>query len=165
MVRLERLRDDHARVLLAFERENRAYFARSIPDRGDDYFADFAALHADRLAEQATGLCHFHVLFDDEDRLIGRINLVDVEDGCAELGYRVGESAAGRGVATAAVGEMCRLAATAYGLTALTARTTLDNHASRTVLERNAFAPTGELVVGGRPGIAFHRALAPSPQL
>ncbi|MGO4759286.1 GNAT family N-acetyltransferase, partial [Streptomyces sp. 2MCAF27] len=42
-VRLERLRADHAPALLAFERENRAYFARSIPDRGDSYFTEFAS--------------------------------------------------------------------------------------------------------------------------
>ncbi|MBC2903797.1 GNAT family N-acetyltransferase [Streptomyces cupreus] len=161
MVRLERLRADHAGALLAFERENRAYFARTIPDRGDAYFepAVFAARHQSLLAEQRVGTCHFHVLLDDEGRLIGRVNLVDVEDGSAELGYRVAESAAGKGVATAAVGAVCGLAATAYGLLALTAVTTLDNLASRAVLERNSFAPTGELMVDERPGIAYRREL------
>ncbi|WAZ22241.1 GNAT family N-acetyltransferase [Streptomyces cinnabarinus] len=161
MVRLERLRPDHADALLAFERENRAYFARTVPDRGDTFFtpAGFAARLRSLLTEQGLGVCHFHVLFDDEDRLVGRVNLMDVEDGSAELGYRIGESAAGQGVATAAVGAMCGLAARAYGLSALTAITTLDNLASRTVLERNAFTPAGELTVDGRPGIAYRRAL------
>jgi [ribosomal protein S5]-alanine N-acetyltransferase len=36
---LQRLRRDHAAALLAFELESRAFFAASIPDRGDDYFA------------------------------------------------------------------------------------------------------------------------------
>ncbi len=43
MAALERLRPDHAPALLAFERENRAYFAASVPDRGDAYFTDFDA--------------------------------------------------------------------------------------------------------------------------
>ncbi|MDT9696716.1 GNAT family N-acetyltransferase [Streptomyces sp. P17] len=161
MVRVERLRADHADAVLAFERENRAYFARTIPDRGDDYFepAGFAARHRALLAEQDLGICHFHVLLDDEGRLIGRINLIDAEGGSAEVGYRVGESAAGRGVATAAVGAVCGLAATAYALTELTAVTTLDNLASRAVLERNSFSSTGELMIGGQPGIAYRRAL------
>ncbi|MBD0840831.1 GNAT family N-acetyltransferase [Streptomyces sp. TRM68416] len=158
-LRLERLRPDHADALLAFERENRAYFTRTIPDRGDAYFADFAAVHAARLAEQDAGVCHFHVVTDEQGHLVGRVNLVDVEDGSAELGYRIGERAAGRGVATAAVGEVCRTAATAYGLVALTAVTTLDNPASRAVLERNGFLPAGELTLVGRPGIAYRRAL------
>ncbi|WP_328871901.1 GNAT family N-acetyltransferase [Streptomyces sp. NBC_00287] len=161
MVRLERLRADHADALLAFERENRAYFARTIPDRGDAYFEPdgFADRHQALLTEQGLGTCHFHVLIDDEGRLIGRVNLVDVEDGSAELGYRIGENAAGKGVATAAVGAVCGLAATAYALTELTAVTTLDNLASRAVLERNSFSPTGELMIDGRPGIAYRRAL------
>ncbi|MFJ7078369.1 GNAT family N-acetyltransferase [Streptomyces sp. NPDC098781] len=161
MLTLERLRADHAETLLAFERENREYFARTVPDRGDTYFEPegFAARHAALLAEQDAGICHFHVVLDDEGRLVGRINLLDVEDGSAELGYRVGESAAGKGVATAAVAQLCRLAATAYALTSLVARTTLDNLASQAVLKRNAFTAAGDVEIGGKPGIRYRRAL------
>ncbi|MFG1668654.1 GNAT family N-acetyltransferase [Streptomyces sp. Y7] len=159
MPTLERLRADHAEAVLAFERANRAYFARTVPDRGDEYFtpAGFAARHAALLAEQDAGICHFHVVLDDQERLIGRVNLLDVEDGSAELGYRIGEFAAGKGVATAAVAQMCRVAATAYGLTSLVAVTTLDNLASRTVLEKNGFVALGETAVGGLPGIRYRR--------
>ncbi|UXY20247.1 GNAT family N-acetyltransferase [Streptomyces cynarae] len=159
MVKLERLRADHAEALLAFERENRAYFTRTVSDRGDAYFAEFAARHRALLAEQDAGVCHFHVVTDEQGSLIGRVNLVDVEDGCAELGYRIGERAAGRGVATAAVAEVCRLAAAAYGLNALTAVTHYDNTASRTVLERNGFAPVEDITLVGRPGIRYRRPL------
>jgi hypothetical protein len=37
-------RPGHAEALPAFERENREYFARGGPDRGDACFAQFAAL-------------------------------------------------------------------------------------------------------------------------
>ncbi|MEV5315734.1 GNAT family N-acetyltransferase [Streptomyces sp. NPDC052610] len=157
MVTLERLRADHADALLAFERENRRYFARTIPDRGDAYFAEFPDRLRALLAEQDAGVCHFHVVLDEDGHLAGRINLVDVEDGSAELGYRVGARAAGRGVATAAVRLVCRTAATTYGLRALTAVTTLDNAASRTVLERNGFTVVGNPSVDGRPGIRYRR--------
>ncbi|MDQ1011539.1 ribosomal-protein-alanine N-acetyltransferase [Streptomyces sp. V4I23] len=156
---VQRLRADHAPALLAFERENRDYFAASVPDRGDDYFARFDERHAALLAEQATGLCHFHVLVDEDGRVLGRVNLVDVADGRAELGYRVAKSAAGRGLATAAVREVCALAAAEYGLTELRAVTTVDNAGSRAVLARTGFTATGDLVVDGRPGIAFVRPL------
>jgi len=157
MPNLERLRADHADALLAFERANRAYFARSIPDRGDAYFEEFTARHKALLAEQDAGLRHFHVLVDEQGALVGRFNLVDVADGSAELGYRVGELAAGRGVATAAVRDICRLAGTAYGLVSLTAMATLDNPASHTVLERNGFTATGSVSIGGRPGLRYRR--------
>lgn len=160
MLRLERLRADHGDTLLAFERENRAYFARSVPDRGDAYFAEFAARHRALLAEQDAGTIHFHLVVDDAlGELVGRVNLVDVADGSADLGYRIGERAAGRGVATAAVEEVCRLAVTAYGLSTLTAATTLDNAASAAVLRRTGFTMVGETTLDGCPGLRYRRLL------
>ncbi|MEG8279419.1 GNAT family N-acetyltransferase [Streptomyces sp. AHA2] len=158
MVTLEPLTADHADALLAFERENRAYFARTIPDRGDAYFTSegFAARHRALLAEQHAGASRFHVVLEQGD-VVGRVNLLNLADGNAELGYRVGERAAGRGVATAAVAQVCRLAAAAYGLRTLTALTTCDNLASQSVLARNGFLCVGEAEVGGRPGLRHER--------
>ena len=151
---------DHGPALLAFEQENRAYFAQSISDRGDDYFANFDIRLADLLAEQATGLCHFHVLVDSHGEVQGRFNLVDATDGCAELGFRVAEKVAGQGVATAAVGQVCALAAAEYGLTSLRAAAAVDNLGSRAVLAKTGFVPTGETIeLAGRPGLRFARNL------
>ncbi|MBB3733265.1 GNAT family N-acetyltransferase [Nonomuraea dietziae] len=155
MPELQRLRSDHASALLAFERENRAYFAASIPDRGDAYFAEFDARHAALLAEQAAGVIHFHVLVDGDGVVLGRVNLVDVADGSAELGYRIAKSASGQGLATAAVRQVCALAATEYALTTLRAATTLDNLASQAVLARTGFVPTCETVLDGRPALEY----------
>ncbi|MFD8149678.1 GNAT family N-acetyltransferase [Streptomyces sp. NPDC059720] len=159
MVTLEPLRADHAHALLAFERENRAYFARTVPDRGDAYFTPegFAARHRALLAEQDAGVCRFHVVLADRGEIVGRVNLIDLADGGAEVGYRVGARAAGRGVATAAVAQVCRLAATAYGLRMLTALTRWENSASRTVLERNGFRRVGVASVDGGPGLRYER--------
>ncbi|MFD7628243.1 GNAT family N-acetyltransferase [Streptomyces sp. NPDC059851] len=167
MVRLERLRIGHADALLAFERENRAYFARFVPDRGDAYFTDFAARHRALLAEQDAGVCHFHVVLADggagDGELVGRVNLVDAAGGSAELGYRIGERAAGRGLATAAVAEVCRSAADAYGLSSLTAVAAVDHPASRAVLVRNGFTETGRTTAAGRPAVTYARSLTPRP--
>ncbi|MFE1944989.1 GNAT family N-acetyltransferase [Streptomyces massasporeus] len=166
MVTLEPLRADHADALLAFERENRAYFARTVPDRGDAFFtpAGFAARLQALLEEQHARVCRFHVILGEDGELIGRVNLMDLADGSAELGYRVGEQAAGRGVATAAVAQVCRLAATDYGLASLTARTTLDNPASMRVLTRNGFTWVENTTVGGQPGVRYvRRSLDASP--
>lgn len=158
---IERLRPDHAAALLAFEQENRAYFAASIPDRGDDYFAHFDERHRALLDEQATGRCHFHLVVGDDGAVLGRVNLVDVADGAAELGFRIAEKAAGQGLATAAVREVCALARTTYRLTTLRAEATVDNAASRSVLARTGFLPTGEEVrLSGRPGLRYLLNLA-----
>ena len=160
MPRLEALSLDHAPALLAFERENRAYFAASISDRGDAYFAEFDVRLRELLADQAAGQLRFHVVVDDTGAVLGRFNLVDVAEGSAELGYRVAERAAGRGLATATVREVCALAASAYGLRALRAVTTADNDASRTVLARTGFLVTGGIDLNGRPGLCFARDLS-----
>ncbi|MEU0008675.1 GNAT family N-acetyltransferase [Streptomyces sp. NPDC006314] len=159
MPEMQLLRPDHAPALLTFERENRAYFAASVPDRGEDYFARFDERHRDLLAEQEAGVCFFHVLVGAAGEVLGRVNLVDVADGSAELGYRIAERAAGRGLATSAVREVCGLAAGSYGLTTLRAATTLDNAASQAVLARAGFTVTGETRLSGRPGLTYLRNL------
>ncbi len=152
---LQLLRLDHAPALLAFERENRAYFAASVPDRGDEFFAEFDTQHAQLLARQAAGTDYFHLLVTERGEVVGRVNLFEVADGSAELGYRIAQKAAGQGLATMAVRRVRELAATEYGLSRLRARVTLDNPASRKVLEHNGFVAVGELTLNGKPAISY----------
>ncbi|MEU2613784.1 GNAT family N-acetyltransferase [Micromonospora sp. NPDC007271] len=163
MPELQRLDVRHAPALLRFEQENRAYFARFVPDRGDDYFTGFASRHAGLLAEQAAGGCHFHVLIDDDGAVLGRFNLVDVADGSADLGYRVAERATGRGVAQEGVRRVCELARDEYGLRQLVASAALANPASLAVLRRSGFVPVGEVLLSGQPGLRHVRDLTPKP--
>jgi [ribosomal protein S5]-alanine N-acetyltransferase len=157
---LQRLRLEHATALLAFETENRAYFAASISDRGDEYFREFDARLISVLDEQAAGIAHLHVLVEGDGAIVGRINLFDVTGTLATLGYRIAQRAAGRGLATAAVNQICEIAARDYGLTELRAATSRENAASQAVLAHNGFVLLGETTtVGGRPAIQFVRQL------
>lgn len=146
-------------AVLAFELANRAYFAAFVSDRGDGFFDEFTERYNALLAEQEAGICVFHVVVGEDGTVLGRFNLVDLEDGKAELGYRVAQQVAGRGVATASVRELCRLAAARYGLRMLKAATTLDTVASQKVLANAGFAPAGPAEPGGRPGTWYHRDL------
>jgi ribosomal-protein-alanine N-acetyltransferase len=160
---LQRLRADHAAAVLAFELANRAYFAASISDRGDEFYDQFTERHSALLAEQEAGIGAFHVLVAEDGSVLGRFNLVFVEDGTAELGYRVAQHVAGRGVATATVRELCRLAATRYGLRTLRAATTHENAASQKVLTKAGFVPVSPADpadLGGKPGTWYQRDLA-----
>ncbi len=94
---------DDGPELYDFENQNRAYFARSVPDRGDGYFDHFDDRLEHQLVEQEAGTDLFFVVRDDEDRVVGRVNLIDVDNGVAHLGYRVAEAAIGKGHAQAAV--------------------------------------------------------------
>ncbi|GAB3359688.1 GNAT family N-acetyltransferase [Micromonospora halotolerans] len=154
MPALERLAVRHAPALLRFEQVNRAYFARFVADRGDDYFAEFDDRLAGLLAEQDAGECHFHVLVDGEDgTVLGRFNLVDVADGGAELGYRMAERASGRGLAQEGVRRVCALARDEYGLRRLVASAALANPASLAVLRRTGFVPVEEVLLHGKPSL------------
>lgn len=58
-------------------------------------------------------------------------------------------------MATAAVRQVCALAAAEYGLTELQAAAKVDNIASRTVLTRNGFVPVGETELNGQPALTY----------
>ncbi|SEO21034.1 GNAT family N-acetyltransferase [Actinacidiphila rubida] len=159
---LRRLEYGLAPAVLAFERANRAYFTRFISDRGDEYFARFTEFFTALLAEQADGGCAFYVLVAEDGSVLGRFNLVDIEDGTAELGYRVAESAAGRGVATAAVRALCGFAAERHGVRTLKAGTSDANVASQRVLAKAGFTlvgPADPAHLGGKPGRWYAREL------
>ena len=160
MPELQRLRADHASAVLAFELANRAYFATFISDRGDEFFDRFTERYSALLAEQESGVCAFHLLVDEDGAVLGRFNLVNLEDGTAELGYRVAQRVAGRGVATATVRELCQLAAAQYGLRTLRAAVTHKNAASQRVLIKAGFLPVGPADIGGKAGTWYRRDLA-----
>ncbi|MEV4759629.1 GNAT family N-acetyltransferase [Micromonospora sp. NPDC049559] len=167
MPELQRLHAGHAPAVLAFELANRAYFAASISDRGDEFYERFADRHSALLAEQEAGLGAYHVLVAEDGSVLGRFNLIFVEDGTAELGYRVARHVAGRGVATTTVRELCRLAATRYGLRTLRAATSRDNVASQKVLTKAGFVPVGPADpahLGGRAGTWYQRDLMVQPR-
>jgi ribosomal-protein-alanine N-acetyltransferase len=166
---LQRLRADHAPAVLAFELANRAYFAASISDRGDDYYDQFTDRHNALLAEHDAGTGAFHVLVAEDGSVLGRFNLIFAEDGIAELGYRVAQHVAGRGVATATVQELCGLAASQYasqyGLRTLRAAASLENVASQKVLIKAGFIPVGPAdpaSLGGKQGTWYQRDLVQS---
>jgi ribosomal-protein-alanine N-acetyltransferase len=161
---LQRLRADHDAAVLAFERANRAYFAASISDRGDEYFEQFAERHSALLAEQEAGIGAYYALVAEDGSILGRFNLYRFQDGTADLGYRVAQRVAGRGVATTAVQELCRLAAVDHGLRTLRAATSNGNAASQRVLAKAGFVPIGSADpadLGGKPGTWYQRSLDP----
>ena len=164
MPELKRLHADHAPAVLAFELANRAYFAASISDRGDDFFDQFTDRYNAALAVQEAGSCAFYMLVAEDGSVLGRFNLYDLEDGTARLGYRVAQQVAGRGVATATVQELCRLAGARHGLRTLRAATSHDNVASQKVLTKAGFVPVGPATpadLGGKPGTWYQRDLRP----
>src|ERR1700683_33682 len=140
---LQLLHAGHAPAVRDFELENRTYFAASVSDRGDEFFDEFTDRHSALLAEQEAGIGAYYVLVAEDGSVLGRFNLFGLENGTAVLGYRVAQHVAGRGVATATVRELCRLAAARHGLRTLRAATSRENVASQKVLAKAGFVPVG----------------------
>ena len=112
------------------------------------------------LAEQEAGIGAFYVLVAEDGSVLGRFNLVFAGDRTAELGYRVAQDVAGRGVATATVRDLCELAAARYGLRTLRAAVSRTNAASQKVLTKAGFVPAGPADpadLGGKPGTWYQR--------
>ncbi|MCC9711091.1 GNAT family N-acetyltransferase [Streptomyces sp. MNU76] len=163
MPELQRLRAEHATAVLDFELANRAWFAASVPDRGDAFFDRFTDRYDALLAEQEAGVCAFHVLVAEDGSVLGRFNLVDIENGSAHLGYRVAQHVAGHGVATATVRQLCRSAPDRYGLRTLRAAVAHRNAASRKVLIKAGFVPVDAAApddLSGEPGTCYERDLS-----
>ena len=153
-------------AVLAFELANRSYFSATISDRGDEFFEDFASAYAELLAEQETGKSAYFVLVAEDGAILGRSNLRDIANGSAVLGYRVAENVAGHGVATTTVDQLCREAATTFGLRTIRAATSDANIGSQRVLLKAGFVligPADPADLGGKSGSWYERQIVPPP--
>ncbi|WP_227396122.1 GNAT family N-acetyltransferase [Jeotgalibacillus aurantiacus] len=130
---LEALNDADLKAVYEFEKMNRAYFARFIPDRGDDYFEQdfFREQYQSLLNEQLEGQSEFYLIKNDRGRVIGRMNVVDIKNARGFLGYRIGESEAGKGVASSALEQLLRKE---LSVTRMIGKTTPDNIGSQRVM-------------------------------
>ena len=141
----------HVGGLLAMHLESRAYFAPWDPVLPASFFTRRGQEAEVRLARaQAAGdTRHAHVVLDADGTVVGAVALSNVVRGAwqnATLGYRVAASAAGRGVATAAVGLALDRAFGELGLHRVQAAVRPENAASLRVvvkagLRHEGFAP------------------------
>ncbi|MCW1927734.1 GNAT family N-acetyltransferase [Bhargavaea beijingensis] len=145
-IRLEPLRCEDSELLYAFETENREFFEASVPGRGDDYFfyEVFLQRFGGLLEEQDAGGSRFFLIKDEANRILGRMNLTDIdaESGTGELGYRIAQAHGGKGVASRALADLLHFAVS-VGVRKILAKTTTTNIASCRVLEKNGFLHTG----------------------
>jgi RimJ/RimL family protein N-acetyltransferase len=112
------------------------------------YTAEVARAWVEQLApaEWAEGRgAPFAVLDAVDGTLLGSTALMRLDAGAAEVGYWVAPGARGRGVATEALGAVCRWGVGALGLGRLTWLAYVGNDGSRRVAERVGFAFEGTL--------------------
>lgn len=137
-----------AAELLRFEQENRKFFEARINARPATFYSLAAVREALELAEcEAREDKGYQYLIRSEGReLIGRVNLSRVRRAhfhSAELGYRVGQAAGGKGYASEAVRQAVEKAFGELDLMRVEANSRAENEASVRVLQRNGFVQYG----------------------
>lgn len=142
VVFIEKLDAKDAEDLYKFELENRTFFEKMVQTRGDDYYNPefFKKRHEALLEEQDHGSSYFYLIKDKDGSILGRINLVDIDkmQKIGNLGYRVGQAHAGKGIASKAL-KLLLESITDEEIHQIKAKTTIDNIASQKVLEKNGF--------------------------
>ena len=141
MIRL--LTPDDGPALADLYTANRAHLAPFEPARPDSFFSPEA--QRARLVRTTESSWWRWGIYDG-DELAGFISLNDVMRGPLQmgtLGYWVDEGHTGRGLASAAVGDVVRFAFGEAELHRVEAGTLPDNTASQRVLEKNGFERFG----------------------
>ena len=163
---------EDAPVLAELLRANRDFLAPWEPIRGEDYFTTDGQLVVigAMLEGHELGTTLPHVILDDSGRMVGRITLNEIVRGAAQscsLGYWLAANDNGRGLATAAVRDMMRIALEELKLHRIQAGTLLHNGRSQRVLERNGFvrfgmAPEYCNIAGEWQDHALYQVLSPA---
>jgi ribosomal-protein-alanine N-acetyltransferase len=138
---------DDVPTLTALLVTNRDFLAPWEPVRADDFFTvEYQRIAVDNaLRQYEAGALVPHVVLDD-GAVVGRITLSNIARGAfqsANLGYWVAAAVNGRGVGTAAVAAIARVAFDDCALHRIEAGTLLHNVGSQKVLERNGFTRIG----------------------
>ncbi|UVW27693.1 GNAT family N-acetyltransferase [Massilia sp. H6] len=137
-----------AAALLAFELDNRRFFEATINARPAGYYgldgvqASISSAMADAMVDRG----YQYLLKDDNGTILGRANLSAVKRAhfhSAVLGYRIAESACGKGCASEAVRQLLGIAFGKLRLARIEADCRIDNLASARVLLRNGFVQFG----------------------
>lgn len=141
LIRSLQMNDTHR--LYRFEQDNRQWFERHIASRGDAFYSlDGVGEHIRQfLEEHRSGRCHPCLLLSEDGSVLGRANLknIDQANAIAEVGYRIAESQAGKGLATDAVVHLIDLAHSSWQLKQLVAYVADKNVASARVVQKCGF--------------------------
>jgi ribosomal-protein-alanine N-acetyltransferase len=144
MVSVRPVSPGDAAELAELLRANREFIAPWDPIRDDEYFTVDGQRKLIRAALDSEAN-EPHVI-EVDGAIAGRVNLNNVVRGpfqSCSLGYWVSRHVNGRGVATAAVGQIVRIAFGDLGLHRVEAGTLLHNTGSQRVLDRNGFVRFG----------------------
>ena len=135
--------------LLGFELKNRVFFESRINARPAEYYSldGVREAIAKAIEESRAGTGFQYLAREETGDIVARVNLTHVKRAhfhSAEVGYRVAETANGRGIAAEALRQVVNLAFSKHQLQRLEATSRPENAGSIKVLERNGFVQFGK---------------------
>ena len=134
-----KLRPTDYPALFDFERRNQDWFEQWVPPRPESYhhYDSFCAQCDRLLAEMTDGSARYFLGYLG-DTLVGRFNLTALTQSTADIGYRIDQTFAGRGLAFPFASLLVEEART-LGLKTLTASALKENIASTKTLQKLGF--------------------------
>lgn len=164
---------EDAPTLAALQRANREFLAPYEPARPEDYYTEDGqrAVVRAALSQHEQGATLPHVILDEAGTVVGRITLSEIVRGpfqSCRMGYWLSADHNGRGLATAAVREVIRVAFEELVLHRIEVGTLVDNVRSQRVLGRNGFerfgfAPAYLKIAGAWRDHVMFQVLNPTP--
>ena len=140
MYQLKVLQTEHWQRLLEFELDNQQWFEKWISPRPEGFYQRQVFLqNIKSLVRQSPDANYAMYLYFDAQHILGRFNIINIDQKIAEIGYRLAERATGKGIATTGLQALMVEAKNRLKLQQLTARVTIDNLASQKVLLNNGF--------------------------
>ncbi len=126
---------------------NDADIARNTARIPHPYTQEHAAAFVDYAVRSLANKSEYVFAICKTDEIIGCVGVFTESAGVYELGYWVGQRHRGQGVATETAIALVEFAFTQLGAGTITAGHFVDNPASRRVLKKAGFHPTGEVVM------------------
>lgn len=135
----EPLTKAHVSQLLDFELNNKVWFESLIAARDDDFYClQGVTKHIEDSVHGMSNNTQFSAVMIDSGQIIARANLKDIAGSSASVGYRVGQNALSKGVATKCLIELIKTAKE-LAIKTLKAEVLTNNPASARVLEKQGF--------------------------
>lgn len=139
-MRFLELSSEHADELLKFELENKAWFESFIEPRDPSFYSPIGvAKHIQELEKRSRKGTAFSAVVLQDNAIIARANLKDLNTLSAYIGYRVSETHTSMGVATLGLHNLIKIAKSEFNLYELNALVLENNPASKRVLLKQGF--------------------------
>lgn len=139
-MKFETVSEHHAKKLLDFELENKAWFESLIEARDNSFYTEKGvAMHIESLSKKMKLGTGYSGVLMDNNTIVARANLKDISRNTATVGYRVAKNSISKGFASCFLVQLLEIAQSKFGIQHIKAQVLENNPASMHVLQKHNF--------------------------